>query len=325
MSPRKGGRLALNLTGGEHKFAASVPGTSIGSAGEFTLTGTAIVAKAARIEQTGPSLDQNGLVLAKPKDKVVVFDFDPFATVVEETPVSDTWQPLEASPGMGSLVWVNYWGNDALTVDLNGVLYNVPPMMNDIPGRLQLQLMPGVYRYTASIPNGSLNGEVVVQVGQVNGLSISADPLPQPEFEIGEKSPLPLPVTLRVFQETLTPNISMTPIGEVATADEPPLYLPNTGGVLEAQVPNAEPVITEAGVLVKNYAGSSLIFTIDHQMFVIENNSEQTLPLSPGHYSYTASLPFVATTGIVDLRAGSTVELSIVLNVERDFLTIYQN
>jgi hypothetical protein len=106
--------------------------------------------------------------------------------------------------------------------------------------------------------------------------------------------------------------------------DSIPLGLPETGGVLSTQ-PTAplKPAVT--GVVVKNYAGGALVFTIDGQAYVIDNQAEKTLPLLPGHYSYTASLPFVATTGIVDLEKGTTVEVSIVLNPARDFMTAYQN
>ncbi|MDX1521655.1 MAG: hypothetical protein R3264_08515, partial [Anaerolineae bacterium] len=312
-----GGRFTLALDPGQHKFAANVPGKSIGSGGEFTLAAGETVAKGARIEKTGPVLDPEGIVLEKPKDKVVVFDFDPFALPVDTPVVTDTWQPLPAAPGQGSLAWNNFWGRDELTLDLNGTLYQVPPATDTLPGRLQLDVDPGFYRYTVSVPNGSLNGEVAVVAGQVIGLNVSADPLPEPVYEIGEKNPLPLPVTLRLFEENLT-AVAQQP---AAVADQAPLTLPNTGEVLPLVVEPIQPV--EEGLLVKNYAGGSLVFTIDNQTFVIDDHAEQRLPLTPGRYSYTASLPFVATTGIVDLLAAPTAELSIVLDVNRDFLTVY--
>jgi hypothetical protein len=320
----QGGKLVLTLQAGEHKYAASVPGVGLGSAGEFTSDGSGVVAKAARIERTGPSVDRNGIVLEEPKDKVVIFNFDPFAPATQETPVEDVWQPAIAPAGKGSLVWVNHWGDDEVTIDLNGTIYKVPPAMNGVPGRLQVEVTPGFYRYTASVPYGSVNNEINVAAGQVTGINIYSDPLPEPKFEVGEESPLPLAVPLRSYQENLTNQAITTAPAATNTMDSIPLGLPETGGVLSTQ-PTAplKPAVT--GVVVKNYAGGALVFTIDGQAYVIDNQAEKTLPLLPGHYSYTASLPFVATTGIVDLEKGTTVEVSIVLNPARDFMTAYQN
>jgi len=77
--------------------------------------------------------------------------------------------------------------------------------------------------------------------------------------------------------------------------------------------------------LVKNYAGETLLLTINNEVYPIENNSETTLALPPGQYNYTASLPFVATTGTVDLAAGQHIELSVAISIERDLLSVYQN
>ncbi len=320
----EGGRLALTLDQGEHKFAANVPGAAIGSGGEFTITGDEIVAKAAHLQETGPVLDANGLVLEKPRDEVFVFDFDPFAVAVEEPVIIDTWQPTVPASGNGSLVWINHWGNDPLTVDIEGTLYSVEAGSNEIPGRLQLDFAPGTYRYTVSVPYGSVNGEVQIVAGEVAGIIIYADEIPEPEFEIGEESPLPLAVPLRQSPTNLTDQVAETveeTTSSTTEADSAPLTLPNTGEVL----PDLEPIPSDDGVLLKNYAGGALVFTIDNETYVIDDHTDLQLNLTPGTYSYTASLPFVATTGIVDVVAGSPVELSIVLNVERDFLTIYQN
>jgi hypothetical protein len=79
------------------------------------------------------------------------------------------------------------------------------------------------------------------------------------------------------------------------------------------------------GLLIKNYAGDTLIFTVNNQAYSIANNTSATLPLPPGRYDYTASLPFVATTGTVDLPADQGVELSIAINLGHDVLSVYQN
>ncbi|MCB0167875.1 MAG: hypothetical protein KDI79_26850, partial [Anaerolineae bacterium] len=102
----EGGQLALQLNPGEHKFAANVPGI-IGEAGEFTLTSGGFIAKAARLDQTAPAIGPDGTLLAKPKDIVDVFDFDPNVEPMADTPPVDTWQPTTAAAGQGSIVWIN--------------------------------------------------------------------------------------------------------------------------------------------------------------------------------------------------------------------------
>ena len=317
----EGGKLALQLAPGEHKYAANAPGVPTGSAGEFTIEPGRVVAKAARIEQTGPALDNNGNVLEEPEDFIFVFDFDPFAAPVEETPVVDTWQPVAAQPGSGSLVWTNYYGNDELTIDLAGQLYKVPPAAKNIPGRLQIDVPPGFYRYTVSVPYGSLNGEITLVAGQVAGLNITADPLPEPEFEIGEPSPLPLPVTLRLFEEDFTGRA--TAPTSLSQPEPAPATLPVSGGERPETIVAPETVAD--GLLIKNYAGEAMVLTINHQTYTIPENAEQIISLPSGHYDFTASLPFVATTGTVDLVEGQRLELSIAINIEHDRLSVYQN
>jgi hypothetical protein len=178
---------------------------------------------------------------------------------------------------------------------------------------------PGVYRYTASVPYGSLNGEISVMAGDVAGLNVIPGIREEPEYEIGEEVDFP-PVELSQFQEDLTGQVAVAPSAPApeampAAADE---MAPANG---EA---GAVPAVSE-GLLVKNYTGDTLIFTIDNQVFAILDKAEQTIMLPAGSYNYTASLPFVATTGTVDLADGQGVELSVAINVARDFLTVYRN
>jgi len=311
----EGGRLELQLASGEHKYAANVPGVDTGSAGTFVITPGGFVGKAARMELTNALLDRDGNVLEKPKEYVFVFDFDPFAAPVPQAPAGDTWQPVAAAVGQGSLAWTNYNG-DELTVDLNGTIYKVPPAANNGPGRLQINLAPGLYRYTASLPNGSLNGEINLAAGQVVGMNVSAKLQEEPDYDIGEPSPLPLPVDLLLSQEDLTAKA--TPQVQVVPGE-----LPTSGGV---PAPAAAPAVTTpAGLLIKNYAGDTMTFTINEQTFTIANNASTVLSLPPGRYNFTASLPFVATTGTVDITAAKGVDLSIATNVNHDVLSVYQN
>jgi hypothetical protein len=312
----EGGRLALQLAPGEHKYAANVPGIPTGSAGEFTIEPGGVVAKAARVEQTSPQV-RDGILIKKPEDYVYVFDFDPFAPSVASTPMVDTWQPTAAAPGVGSVVWINYSGADELTVDLAGELYKVPLEANGIPGRLQVDVPAGFYRYTASVPNGSLNGEVTVIAGQVIGLNIIPGLREAPEYDIGDEFHPLTKVDLNLYEENLTA------LASTSQPEPAPAALPTTGGEMDpvAVVPVARP----EGLLIKNYAGDALVFTINGQTYTLVNDAEQTLDLPAGVYHYTASLPFVATTGTVNLGTGKSVELSIAINVEHNLLSVYQN
>ena len=317
----QGGRLALQLSAGEHKYAANVPGVGLGSAGEFTLTPGQVVAKAARLEQTNPGVDRNGILISKPKDVVRVFDFDPFAQPVESPPLMDTWQPGAAASGMTGLVWINYVG-DELTVDLNGQIYKVAPPANDIPGRLQIDVAPGEYTYTASVPAGSVNGRLTAVAGQVTGLTIYADPPEPRDYKIGEEFDFIQPLTMHALDEDLTAQAAMA--AQPAVIDPAPATLPNTGGEITNPLQPDFAALPE-GILIKNYAGDALTFTINNQTYTIPTNAEQTISLPPGHYTFTASIPFVATTGEVEMQPGQGVELSIAINVAHDVLNVYQN
>lgn len=308
-----GGRLMLQLAAGQHKYAANAPGVPTGSAGEFTIAPGDIVAKAARLEKTPYKLDAQGIVIAKPEDYVFIFDFNPMVVPVAATTVIDTWQPAAAASGKGSLVWINYYDNE-LTVDLAGQVYKVPPQTGNIPGRLQIDSTPGLYRYTVSVPYASLNGEITAVAGQVLGMSLTADVAPLKKFGIGDKYDPAPDITLHLAQEDLTGQVSSV------QAETPPGVLPETGGELVV----APPVETQ-GLVLRNYAGDTLVFTINNQTYTIANNTEQTLDLPPGHYTYTASLPFVATNGAVDVVVGQGVVLSIARDVNQGWLNVYQN
>jgi hypothetical protein len=106
-------------------------------------------------------------------------------------------------------------------------------------------------------------------------------------------------------------------------SDTAPPFLPETGGDINPVVVDL-PAVT-ADLLIKNYAGDTLILTIDSQAYTIASGAEQTLSLPPNEYTYTASIPGVATSGHVELTAGRGIELSIAINVAHDFLHAYQN
>lgn len=311
-----GGRFTLNLAPGEHKYAVNVPGQG-GASGEFTLAPGEIVARAVIIEPSGPVVSPAGILLLKPRDKVRLVEFDPFAPAAVETPAVDTWQPAAAAPGTGSIVWVNHGGADELTVDVEGRLYKVPPKTGNIPGRLQIDLPPGAYRYTASVPNGSLNGEFTVTAGQVLALEIT--PVRKaPTYEVGEEFEFLPPATLHLQPADITGQA-----GAAGQAEQAPPTLPDTGGIIMPAPVDVSAI--PAGLVVKNFAGDTLTFTINNQAYTIADRAEATLPLPPGEYTYTASLPFVAATGSVEWAAGQRVELSIAINLTHDVLSVYKN
>lgn len=308
-----GGRMELQLAAGEHKYAASVPGVKNGSAGIFTISGNGYVGKAARLERTEAKLDKAGNVLVEPEDKVLVFDVDPYAAPVIAAPVTDTWMPTPAMAGQGSLVWVNYNG-DELTVDIGGTVHKVPPAANNIPGRLQISVAPGLVRYTVSVPNGSLNGEVTLSAGQVVGLNVSAKPKKEADYEVGKPAPTPEPVELLLSVEDLTAK------AVVATTAAPAVE--TTPAAKPAG--SAAPASGKPGLLVKNFTGQTLTFTVNNQVWAVPNNAETTIPLAEGSYAYTASLPFVAVNGTVNLASGQSVTLSVAINLAGDQLSVYR-
>lgn len=315
----EGGQLSLPLNPGEHKFAANVPGV-IGKAGEFTVTPGGFVAKAARLDQTAPAIGPDGTLLAKPKDIVNVFDFDPNVEPAANTPPVDTWQPAAATVGQASIVWINYIG-DELTVDLNGELFKVAPAADGIPGRLQIDVAPGDYTYTASVPGGSLNGPLNLATGQVVGLSFNGV-RQERKYDVGEKYDFLLPVTMTVAQEDLTAQATVGT--EPAAPVDVAAPLPAGEGLATEPVANDSPTVGP-GLLVKNYAGETLTFTIGGREYSIPNNDELAIDLPAGSYTFTASRPYVATTGTVELGAEQGVELSVAINVAGDVLSIYQN
>jgi len=114
--------------------------------------------------------------------------------VMPQTATLTSWQPARPPAKMASIVWTNYNGNGGqLSIDLqrgnleavrdNGQdthqfivdsqsSYVIPAAMNSDPGRMQANIAPGTYEYTASVPDiGTVNGTLTVKAGQVIGLS----------------------------------------------------------------------------------------------------------------------------------------------------------
>jgi hypothetical protein len=79
------------------------------------------------------------------------------------------------------------------------------------------------------------------------------------------------------------------------------------------------------GLLVRNFTGDTVVFTIADREYFIPAGSEQTIQLAPGQYNYTASLPYVASTGTVSLSADQGITLSLATNASRDAMNVYES
>ena len=144
------------------------------------------------------------------------------------------------------------------------------------------------------------------------------------------------PVSLKLFRENLT-DAAATAVQPVTLPDVPAVLpaTPSNGLPVQPTTPSETAAVTgdlpdivdtpvtpsnATGLLVKNYAGDALVFTINNQTVTIAENGEQLLDLPTGSYSYTASVPFAAANGIVELSTGQRAELSVVTNVEHNAL-----
>jgi hypothetical protein len=87
---------------------------------------------------------------------------------------TDTWQPNQPPAGMGSVVFITHIGQGGgLSVDIAGSIYQVPDKVNDIPGRVQINLAPGNYAFSASALGIATTHSVEVMPGQVTAISFS--------------------------------------------------------------------------------------------------------------------------------------------------------
>jgi hypothetical protein len=148
---------------------------------------------------------------------------------------TDTWQPSQPPADMGSIVWTNFNGHGGqLTIDLQGGafaiddsgdetsewvissvdFYTVPEATNEAPGRLQVDLAPGTYNYTANVANiGSTTGTIEVVAGQVTGLSFYGG---EPRVVVHNHSPQEgdddqSSFTTTVFTQLLVAEEDLTP------------------------------------------------------------------------------------------------------------------
>jgi hypothetical protein len=78
-----------------------------------------------------------------------------------------------AAPGKASVVMINYFGSGRpLFVTLDGKRYEIPAQMGASANHSQIQLAPGTYAFTASVPDvGTVTRSIDVTAGSVTGLN----------------------------------------------------------------------------------------------------------------------------------------------------------
>jgi hypothetical protein len=209
------------------------------------------------------------------------------------------------------LVFINYIG-EALIVDVGGDLYTVPAN-----GRLQVNLPPGEVGYSASAGFSGTNGIAQVMAGRYTGLGFTREiPPEEPDYEAGEPAPTPVPLEMSVFAVSLEGEpASGVPSAAVATA------MPLAAESDDTPVPAA----TGQGVIgVTNYIGETLTFTIDNQTHsVAGGGGTLTINLTPGEYNFTASTPHAGANGSLKVAEGTTIQVSVVLDLQSGQMNFY--
>lgn len=302
----EGGKLTLTLAPGRHTYSAHVPGGE-GVNGEVELSAGQSQVLGARLERTGPVISPTGIVLEEPKDALVFFEASLSPSTPPPEPQPAPLQPLPA--GQGALVFVNYIG-EALKIDIDGELYTVPAN-----GRLQVNSPPGLVSYSVSAGFSGTNASTQVVAGMYTGLGFTREiPAEEPDYEVGEPVPTPVPLAISVFPVPLEDE----PV--VQALPTPPLE-----GEPSAQVgPPASPEAGQGAVNVVNYIGETLTFTIDDRTYsVAGGGGKLTLDLAPGEYTFTASTPQAAANNSLRVTAGATTQVSVALDLGSGAMQLY--
>jgi hypothetical protein len=299
-----GGQLTLTLAPGRHTYSGQVPGAD-GSNGEVDLTAGQTQILGARLEQAGAVISPTGVVLQKPREVLVFFAASLTPPAPTATPQPIPLQPLPA--GQGALVFVNYIGED-LIVNIHNVQYTVPA-----DSQVQINLLPGEVTYTASTSRSSLNGSAQVTAGVYTGLGFTREIPPKADYDVGKPAPTPVPLKMFVSPVPLTG----TPSTEGTTA-------PSTAA---SPTPIPPPVSIPAGqgeLMVVNYIGETLTFTINNQAYPVPGNGGSLrLDLAPGEYTFTASTPGAAANNSLQVTAGMVTRVSVALDVHSGQIEIY--
>ena len=305
-----GGQLTLALSPGRHKYSGHVPGGD-GANGEAELVAGQTHVLGARLERSDPVLSPAGIVLEAPRDTLVFFEasLTPSAPPPEPQPA-----PLQQLPAeQGALVFVNYIG-EALMLDIGGDLYSVPA--ND---RLQVNLPPGEVSYSASAGPSGLNATAQVTADAYTGLGFTREiPPEEPDYEVGELAPTPVPLKISVFPVPLEDE----PVGQ--TTSPTPLTAAPPAGYADSDEPLVSVPAGQGALNVVNYIGETLTFTIDGQAYpVAGDGGVLSIDLAPGEYTYTASTPRAGANGSLRITGGAATQVSVALDVGSREMKIY--
>ncbi len=171
----------------------------------------------------------------------------------------------------------NYWGSD-MVFTIADNQYTVPAN-----GQLFIALDPGDYTFSANVPgndDSARDGEITVATGQVWDMPFAMR-LPVMSFLEQPASPIPV------------------------SGANAPSTSKSTG----------QP--GQTGLLVKNYWGDTLNFTIADTEYQIAAGAQQFIPLAPGDYTYSANVSTdddSAQTGEFTIDAGQSLTLSSYLH-----------
>ena len=175
----KPGETTFTLAPGKHDYSGAIPGGPGASASVDLAAGQTYVL-GARLDKTAARISSEGKVLEEPRDILVFFP----ASLTPPAAAAAPKVALQKLPaGQGALVFDNYIGEE-LVLDIQGAKYRVPA-----DGRLQVNLAPGEYSYSASAGISGTSGSASVTAGQYTGLGFSLQIMPTPEYEEGEPKP----------------------------------------------------------------------------------------------------------------------------------------
>ena len=174
------GQVTFDLSAGKHEYSGVVPGGP-GADGLVELAAGQSFVLGARLDKTAARVSPEGKVIEEPRDVLVFFEAN---LSPPSPPAIATRAPLRTfPPGLGAVVFENYIGEE-LVLDVQGTIYQVA-----VDGRLQLDLPPGEYAYSASAGVSGMSGSATVVAGQYTGLGFSREVLPQPTYEKGKPEP----------------------------------------------------------------------------------------------------------------------------------------
>jgi hypothetical protein len=310
-----GGQLALALAPGRHKYSGHVPGSE-GANGEVELVAGQTQVLGARLERSKPVVSPADVVLKEPRDMLLFFEASLTPSVQAPEPQPAPLQPLPV--GQGALVFVNYIG-EALVADIGGDLYTVPAT-----GRLQVNLPPGEVSYSASAGFSGINGTAQVAAGDYTGLGFSREiPPEEPDYEVGEPVPTPVPLAISVFAVSLEDE----PVGEAPSAPAPASAAASAAVSAAPLAADVRPTSAPGGqgeLSVVNYVGETLTFTIDNQTYpVAGDGGVLRIYLAPGEYTFTASTPQAGANGSLIVSEGAAARVSVALDVESGEMRVY--